>query len=61
MATNETSTRVPVGGMPGSSQSMRIAWVKRPINASTTRPCPMVRETGTVSMAGGMCDTTWCA
>jgi hypothetical protein len=28
MATNKTSTRVPVGGMPGSSQSMRSEWLR---------------------------------
>jgi hypothetical protein len=61
IVTRTPGPRVPVGAMPGSSQSMRIAWVTRLINASTTQPCLMVRETGTGSMAGGTCDTIWFA
>src|SRR5215468_12212449 len=33
----------------------------RGIRTATTRPCPMVRETGTVAMSGGMWDRQWCA
>src|SRR5215468_2036464 len=61
MTTNGSSTRLPVGGMPGRSQSMQIEWVKRATSSSTTRSCPMVRETVIISMSGGICDRKWFA
>src|SRR5262249_8520070 len=36
--TNATSTRFPVGGMPGSIQSIEIVWVNRRTISSTSLP-----------------------
>ena len=40
---------------------MRIVCVNRMIISSTTRPWPMVRETGTVSMSAGIWFRKWLA
>src|SRR6516165_7672789 len=48
MATIGTSMRLPVGAIPGSSQSILIECVKRMISSSTTRPCPTVPVSRTV-------------
>jgi hypothetical protein len=52
--TSATSTRFPVGGMPGSLRSMGIVWVNRATSSSTSRPWPMVRATGAISRSGGI-------
>src|SRR6266850_8435453 len=39
-----TSTRFPVGGMPGNIQSIGIVWVNRATISSTSLPWPMVRD-----------------
>src|SRR5215813_9427106 len=52
--TSATSTRFPVGWMPGSIQSIGIVWVNRTTISSTSLPWPMVRDTGTTSKSGGI-------
>ena len=52
--TRAISTRMPVGATPGSIQSISIVWVKRMIISSTSWSIPMVRETGTISVSGGI-------
>src|SRR5215468_10102752 len=53
--------RFPVAGTPGRSQSMRIEWVNRMMSSSTTWLCPIVRETGTISMSDGNWGRKWFA
>ncbi|SVJ80891.1 Uncharacterised protein [Klebsiella pneumoniae] len=48
------STKRPVGGTPGSSQSISQLWVKRMTNSSTTCSAPTVREIGVRVMSGGL-------
>src|SRR5215470_17724659 len=44
-----------VGATPGSIHSIAMMWVKRKIISSTIRSTPIVRETDTVSVSGGIC------
>ena len=39
---------------PGKIQSLRIEWVNRKTISSTNLPWPMVRDTGTISVSGGI-------
>ena len=52
--TSGISTRRPVGGTPGSIHSISTVWVKRKIISSTSRSVPIVRETGTMAVSGGI-------
>ena len=54
MTTSATSTRFPVGAMPGSIQSISMLWVNLSTISSTSWSTPTVRETGTISMSGGI-------
>src|SRR6266404_4732019 len=54
IATVAHSTRLPVGAMPGSIQSISMEWVKRTIISSTSRSEPIVREIGMISVSDGM-------
>jgi hypothetical protein len=48
-----SSSRRPVGGTPGKSQSIRTVCVQK-MNSSTMRSWPTVREMGTSSTSAGM-------
>jgi hypothetical protein len=50
MTTSATSTRFPVGAIPGSIQTISTVWVKR----TTSWSVPMVRDSGVISMSGGI-------
>ncbi len=54
MTTSATSTRFPVGATPGSIQSISTVWVKRTTISSTSWSVPMVRDSGVISMSGGI-------
>ena len=54
MATSGTSTRFPVGAMPGSIQSISLVWVKQKISSSTIWSAPTVRLIGLSSVSGGL-------
>ncbi|MDT4863372.1 hypothetical protein FQZ97_980750 [compost metagenome] len=60
MATSGISTRLPVGAMPGSIQSISQVWVKQNSSSSTICVAPMVREIGTSVVSGGLLLTKWC-
>lgn len=57
---NASSRRLPVGGMPGSSQGMCDVWVKEKMNSSMMRSVPMVRETRDRDVSGGLEKIKWC-
>jgi hypothetical protein len=54
MITSATSTRFPVGAIPGSIQSISTVWVKRMTISSTSWSVPMVRDTAVISISGGI-------
>jgi hypothetical protein len=54
MTTSAISTRFPVGAIPGSIQSISTVWVKRTTISSTSWSVPMVRDSGVISMSGGI-------
>ena len=45
---------LPVGAIPGSIQSISTVWVKRTTISSTSWSVPMVRDSGVISMSGGI-------
>ena len=49
MTTSATSTRRPVGAMPGSIQSISIVWVNLMTISSTSWSVPIVREISVIS------------
>jgi hypothetical protein len=54
MATSGTSTRFPVAATPGNIQSMRIVCVNLKTISSTNWSSLMVRDTGIISVSGGI-------
>ena len=59
MATSGTSTVRPVGGMPGSIQSISRVWVKQNSISSTRLSLPIVRLIGTSRVSSGLLPMKW--
>ncbi|MDT4867145.1 hypothetical protein FQZ97_1020390 [compost metagenome] len=60
MATSGISTYLPVGGTPGSIQSISVVCVKQNSSSSTICVAPTVRDSGTSRVSGGLLLTKWC-
>jgi len=54
MATSGISTRFPVGGTPGSIQSISLVWVKENSISSTIWSAPTVRLIGVSAVSAGL-------
>src|SRR5260221_285913 len=53
MTATAISTGLPVGAMPGSSQSIAVVWVKLISSSSTMLVSPTVRDTEVIFTSGG--------